>query len=351
MQIIITCGGGGTRLWPLSTDQKPKQFISIIDEKSLLEMTYERLRLDFEASQIWVATLPKYAGIVADLLPKEFDREHILVEPSKRDTFPAFVAHAAVIAAKTSTDEPLLFIQSDHILGDLNSKLKFNQALKKVAKKLRDPDCEFDLVALAVKPLYASTQYGYFELQTKDFDSVYDKIVEISSFKEKPDLEIATEFLKSERYLWNVSPSCFTYNSLLKNIKIHWPEVVFTLEKFCSEQIIITEYFDKLPKISFDYALVEKIDKVGVIGMDIAWEDLGNWDVVKKYLPEIKLDQPQIEIDGTNNAVHLKDKNRKVAFVGVSNLILVESEEGILILDPKFSSQTKKVAEYFQGLK
>jgi mannose-1-phosphate guanylyltransferase len=345
MQIVIVAGGGGTRLWPLSTDQKPKQFVEVIQNKSLLRLTYDRLRLSFEPDQIWIATLPQYVDLVKEQIPFEFIPEHILSEPSKRDTFAAFTSHAAVIAGQTSWDEPLLFIQSDHVLGDRQSELIFNQTLVKVADQLKSKDNQFELIALAVKPNYPSTSYGYFELTKENLEQCFGKVVEVLNFKEKPNKETAEQFLHSGRFLWNVSPSCFNFNNLFKAVQVHQPEAAPILKQFSDTKKIDPDSFEKMVKNSFEYALVEKLNKVGVIGMDILWEDVGNWDVLQNYLPDLGRTGPQLQLAGENNKVKLSDPNRKVALVGVSNLVVVETEEGLLVIDPKYSPLVKDVSK------
>ena len=283
-------------------------------------------------------------------MPEEFPRDHILYEPEKRDTFPAFTSHAAIIANRTSWDEPQLFMQSDHIIEDRESQLVFNQTLIKIAQTLIDPESTFDVIALAVKPLYPSTQYGYFELTEPDLVNSFTEVVPVKRFKEKPNYETAEHFIQTGRFLWNVSPSCFTFRRLMQNVQIHQPSATPILNEFAESGLIKPELFAKLPKTSFDFGLVEKLEKIGVMGMRISWEDIGNWEVVKNYLTFLGSEGPHFEVGGINNAVKLADNSRKVAFVGVSNLLLVDSPEGILVIDPRFSSEIKKVAEYFEKL-
>jgi mannose-1-phosphate guanylyltransferase len=347
MQIIINAGGTGTRLWPYSTNSKPKQFVPLIDSESFLTKTYNRLISSFGASQIWVNTNVKFKSLVEDNLPEDFNQKHILTEPEKRDNFAAIISHAALVAGSVGVEETLVFLHADHLITQ-KDWAQFNQALQIVSTSLENN--EFEIVTAGVKPQFANTQLGYIQISPENKENCYSKVVKVDSFKEKPDLETANSFVESGNYLWNLGYFSFTYKNLLKNLQVLYPEVVEIVEKFRNSGVIDGENYSKLPKIAFDYAIAEKTTSLGVIGIDTDWEDIGNWEIAAKYIPELSKNKSQVELVGSGNKVKLLDKNRKVAFVGVSNLLLVESEEGILVIDSSKSSEVKKAAEYFEGL-
>lgn len=347
MQVIINAGGTGTRLWPYSTNSNPKQFVPLIDSESFLTKTYNRLIDDFDSNQIWVNTNVKFQSLVEQNLPEDFNKSHILTEPEKRDSFAAIISHAALVAGSVGVEETLIFLHADHLISEKDWS-KFNLALKIVSNSLEK--CEFEIITAGVKPKFASTQLGYIKISPENKESCYSKVVKVDSFKEKPDLEIANSFVESGNYLWNLGYFSFTYKNLLKNLRILYPEIVEIVEKFRTSGVIDSESYAKLPKIAFDYAIAEKTTSLGVIGIDTEWEDIGNWEIAAKYISELSQNISQVEFAGSGNKVKLLNKNRKVAFVGVSNLLLVESEEGILVIDPTKSAEVKKAAEYFEGL-
>lgn len=342
MQIIISAGGGGTRLWPLSTNSHPKQFIPILDDDSLLEKTYRILSTHFPPEQIWVTTLRDYVDAVKKLLPPTFNRRHILVEPERKDTFAAISAQAAIVSHYTGEAEPLIFVPSDDWIQENEIGL-YVRTLQKIGEALVEN--KFDIITVGIKPTYPSTNYGYIKVAKSDLLQIYEKAVPIISFREKPNEDKAEEFISSGDYLWHKHNPSFTFSKLKHLLQVLDPKSLEILEHFERTGEIVPEQYTKLPKIAFDYAILEQAEKIGVVGMDISWEDIGNWQVVYKNAEG--LNQNQIEIQGTGNKVKLDNPDKKVAFVGVSNLLLVESDEGLLIIDPKFSPEVKKVAEYF----
>jgi mannose-1-phosphate guanylyltransferase len=341
MQIIINAGGVGTRLWPLSTAKRPKQFVGLVDEETLLYKTYKRLVKKYSPSQIWVNTNEKFKNLVIESLPSSFDESHILTEPSRRDNFAAICSHAGIVAHRTSPNEPLVFVHADHFIPEKDWDT-WNDSLELLANST----AKYELLTAGIKPTFASTQFGYIQLLAKDKQKIYTTACDIQKFKEKPDLELAEEFVNSGEYIWNLGYFSFTYNNLQTNLQKFWPIEAGIVQDFYKKGEISTSSYNKMTKIAFDYALAEKMDKIGVIGMDISWEDLGTWDTIIKHLP--KLGKKQVEFAGHSNVVKLKNNNKKVAFVGVAGLLLVESEEGILIIDPKNSGDVKKVAQYFE---
>jgi len=350
MQIIINAGGGGSRLWPISTDSLPKQFCKLINNQSLLEITYNRLVQDFSPDQIWVATNQKYKNIVSQELP-DLPLDHILLEPAKRDTLAAVCSHSAVVASKTSVDESLVFVSADHLVTPESSVKVHNKALELIDSSLQKN--QFPLVVAGIKPTHPSPQYGYIEL-ADNYQNSFGNSQKLVTFREKPSEQIAEEFLKTGRYLWNFGLFAFKYNSLTQIIESNYPDLASVLSTIFSKEQIDLVDFEKFPKTSFDYGVLEKIDNIGVVGMDFGkWEDIGSFDVLSGYIPEVaSLDETKkdlgnkIQILGKGNKARLNSE-KSIAFVGVDNLLLVETEQGILVIDPRFSKEVKKVAEYF----
>lgn len=348
MQIIIVAGGGGTRLWPLSTNHLPKQFAHIVGEKSSLEKVYEYVSGVFDKDQIWVNTNEKYKDLLSKTLPN-LSEDHMLLEPEKRDTFPALAAQAAKVSHFTGDKEPIIFVTSDEFFDTQESSQKFMNALKKIGETLEKNI--YDIITVGIKVTSPNVNYGYIEVEPDHNQNRYDEVVPVARFTEKPEKEKAEEFMNTGNYLWHKMNPSFNFakmKEMLKEIDPKSLEILLDIEK---TGVIDPEKYSQLPKISIDYQIMERTNNIGVIGLDVDdWVDIGNWGIAKKYLPKIEENKFQIEMEGHNNSVKLLDPNRKVAFVGVSDIMLVESEEGILVLNPAQAAQVKKAAEYFENL-
>lgn len=351
MQIVINAGGLGTRLWPLSSNKLPKQFSTLIGDKSLLQTTYYRLLRHFGVENIWVNTNHQFTELVKTQLP-EIPLKNILSEPERRDTFAAVAGHAAVVAGYTSEDENILFVHSDHNIEPSSSVENLVKAFKKIDNSLSAK--EFPLIIAGIKPTTPSSQFGYIQISPNDKQNSFANPVKVESFKEKPDLETAKEFLKAGNYLWNFGSFAFRYINLKQILESVSPQSVSVLESFRLNKKIIPDGFSNLVKNSFDYEVIEKIDNLGVIAIELeTWEDIGNYEVLLKYLDEASnldtsLTANQIQISGSGNRYKIQDKVKKIAFVGVSNLLVVETKNGLLIIDPQKSGEIKKISEYFE---
>lgn len=357
MQIVINAGGRGTRLWPLSSNSRPKQFCNIISNKSLVKLTFDRVNQEFDKDSIWVNTNKAHLDLLKESLP-EISNDRILTEPARRDTFPAVAAHAALVASKTSADETIIFLSSDAYIAPNKSIKKHNRALKIVDQGIQDGDTE--LAVLGIKPNSASPNYGYIELRPEDKKECFDKVSSVVSFKEKPSVPVAEKYLESGNYLWNFGAFAFTFNGLLKILAKTSPESIEPLKNIYEDGEISIENFSKLVKNSFDYVVLERVSKLGVLGVELeVWDDIGSFDTIYNYLDHIpnykevyknssSKSPCQIQISGSGNKVKLHKTDKKVAFVGTEGLILVENEEGILVINPKHSPDVKKISGHFE---
>jgi len=345
MPIIINAGGSGTRLWPVSIEALPKQFAPLVGERSLIQETYKRLRQSFQVDQIFVATNSRFSDLVRTQIP-ELPASNLLLEPEKRDSFAAVAAHSAVVASIFGKDVPQLFVNADHLIPESHWPA-FNQALQAMLDEVAQNT--FQIVLSGIKPSRPSSQLGYIEFNPKDKDRIFSKVLPLQSFKEKPSVEVASDYLKKGNFLWNLGYFGFQFFTLEKIMSELWPAENQICQTIFQNPKVLAEVFSGFTKISFDYAILEKIQSLGVIGMDISWEDIGSWQVMSQYLPQITQEDANLfQIAGSGNQVKITSlEGRKIAFVGVSNLILAESPEGIMIINPEYSGEVKKVVEYF----
>jgi mannose-1-phosphate guanylyltransferase len=263
------------------------------------------------------------------------------------------VSHAAVVASHTTRQEPIIFLSSDHYIAPQESIDMHNQALRLIEDTLRQN--MYDILVAGVHPNYPSSRFGYIQIDKQDQDKLAYQAVDVQSFREKPSMEVAEKYLEAGNYLWNFGAFAFDFNSLLKNVQPILPQAVEPLEKIYKEGEIKLENFRQLPKTSFDYAVLEHTQKLGVVGMNVqTWDDIGGVDSLYQYLSEAAKheEQPQksnvIQIDAKGNRVQTHDPRKKYALVGVSDLVVVETPEGLLIADPKKAGEVKKASQYFE---
>ncbi len=329
MKSIILAGGVGSRLWPLSREYYPKQFIKFKPfEKSLFQMTFERcLRLS-NIEDIYIITNEKHKFLVMGQIEKlgySFNEENILVEPIGKNTLPAI--YYGVKEIKKYGDDVVGVFPSDHLIGNVDEFVKTIKKGEKIAKDY--------LVTFGIKPTKPHTGYGYIK-PGKELDIGY----KVEEFKEKPDLDTAKEYLK-KGYLWNSGMFLFRTDVFEEEVKKHCPEVY---EAFKLEDI--DEIYKIVPDISIDYGVMEKSDKVAVIPLNIKWSDLGSFDA---FYEEFEKDKngnivygENVVIDSKNNLVNVHG-GKIVSLIGVEDLIVVDTKDALLICKKEHSQKVKDV--------
>jgi mannose-1-phosphate guanylyltransferase len=339
MQVIINAGGVGSRLWPLSTKKFPKQFVNLTNNSSLLDNTIKRVTTLTSTNNIWIATNNQYLEITKNSIHDSFNTDRILLEPSRRDTFPAVIAHSALVSSLVNKDETFIFISSDHYIDDSELN-KFKSSIELLDKAIINN--AYEIILPATKPTYPATGYGYIMYDNNDSN----RIKKVMEFKEKPNLEQATIFLESGNYLWNLGYFAFKYSNLKKILSNFYPESLDVLKNIEKNKYISLEDYEKLEIISFDKAILEKAQNIGVIDIDLkSWDDIGTYETLTKYQPKVT-NERFLQIESNGNIVKSLN-NKKIAFVGVNDLMLIESDEGILVIDPKHSQSIKEVSKYF----
>lgn len=314
MKAIILAGGSGERFWPLSTSKKPKQFLKIFSDKSLIRETFERLLYKLKPEDIYVVTAEKYREETLMELP-ELPENNVLLEPVARNTAPACFLGTLV----ADNDEVVFILPADHYIPD---KDKF---WKTVEKGVYAAEKYEGLITMGIEPTRPETGYGYIEAE-KELES---KIMKVKSFKEKPDYNTALEYLKEGNYYWNSGMFFWKKKIFLNEMKKYNEDIYNDMIRIDPNNIKqLHEIYPNLRKISIDYALMEKSDRVYTIKAEYEWSDVGNWVSVR-------------EMEGysdENKNVHLvESKNvfvkatRNVGIVGLENIIVIDTENGILV--------------------
>lgn len=348
MNIVLMAGGAGTRLWPLSRTATPKQFLKLDGKKTLLETTYERARLATLPDHIYIATSKAYGQTIQQLLP-EVTAEHIFYEPERRDTAPAFAAVAKQLIMRGQGDEPTVFMWSDHVF---TSEKEYIEDVKKIPQVLSAHPRA--IIIAGHIPTFPETGFGYIELGEKaeKFKDVY----QVKSFKEKPDLATAEEYVASGRYVWNMGCISATPNYLVEELTKFEPAMMVQIAKFASalkanDTATAEAVYSQTKKISIDYALLERTSPIYVVTGDYGWNDVGNWATVHDVFGSDGDHDPHqrhIHVNSHNNYIY-NDTDKAVSMIGMENTIVVVTNDAILITNKSKAHQVKEVVARLEG--
>lgn len=339
---VILAGGSGTRLWPLSRRQLPKQFLHIDGEKSLLEATLDRLQPVVDPDQALIVTGAEHARGEAYQALHAF---RTLLEPVGRNTAPA-IALAAAWLGRDGEDPVLVVLPADHVIRD---RTAFHHALRQAIAAAEDGA----LVTFGIRPTRPETGYGYIRAVTDG-----SAVAPVERFMEKPDAATAEHFLADGNYWWNSGMFVWRASSILAEIERHLPEVNAVLQRIRSEwaesgavdpQPAVAAHFAAMPSISIDYGVLEHSHRVRLVPCDIGWSDVGSWDAVHELAARDDRGNAQqgnvLAIDCDNTL--LQGNGRLVAAVGVRDLCVIETADAILVA-PR--GQTQRVRELVDEL-
>ncbi len=336
MHGIILAGGSGSRLWPLSRELYPKQLLKLNSEKSLLERTYERLMSLMDKDNIIAVTNAKHVNDVKLQLMEYTKDVRILSEPVGKNTAPA-ISIATKFLLDLDMDDIILVVPSDHLIENIEN---FALTIEEAQKLARDGY----IVTLGVKPTSAGTGFGYIKAG-KELTTGY----KVDSFKEKPDLKTAQEYIKDGRYFWNAGIFVFKASVFMKTLEQVAPEIydITQLFNFRTKYEIDYMTFDKYPSISIDYAVMEKASNIAMVEMLSDWNDLGSWDAV--YEINKKDEKGNVKIgnvveEGCENSM-LYSSGRLLAGVGLKDVVVVETSDAILACNKNDTQGVKKVFE------
>ncbi len=356
MKIIIMAGGSGTRLWPLSRKQKPKQFQKLLGNNTMLQESVLRLLDEFDIDDIFISTNKQYLDEIKNQLP-ELKESNIILEPDRRDTAPSIGLSA--ILASDDDNESLAFLTSDHYI---QRKTEFRNLLKVSDQFLgKNPDY---IVTLGITPTSPETGYGYIKSDITNKLSSYpdNSVYSVKAFVEKPNLETAERYIQDESYLWNSGMFIVTRGNILNQFKLNLPDTYKVLDKINKskntlemEETIRSEY-PKVEKISIDYGIMEKMQSIAVIPANIGWSDIGSWAALKDILVE---QNSQLEYHyigegeyldlGSESVLIHSDQKKLISTIGVSNLIIVDTKDVLLVCSKEKSQNVKKMVELLES--
>lgn len=335
MKIVILAGGKGTRLWPISRKSKPKQFQSLTSNKTMLQETYLRMREIAAPEDIYIVTNREYVNEVEKEL-LEFPRKNILAEPIGRGTAPS-IALAAAVIAKSSGDEVMGVFAADHFIENPEVLTK---ALLEAEKFLKE-EGNGHLITFGIAPSEPETGYGYIEKGEMVKKTAGNKIWRAKRFVEKPNYEKAKEYMKNGGFFWNSGMFVWKTSTIIKKLATYTPDIYSRLVKISEAwdtkkfEAVLEKEFPEMDKISIDYGVMENDKDVLVMPLKLNWNDVGSWTALKNALTTSKKDNfvkgEHINFGGENLMVY--GSNKLIATIAVKDLIIVETEDAILVCD------------------
>lgn len=343
MLALIMAGGSGTRFWPASRAALPKQFLRITGDKSMLQLTFDRLEPLIPADRIFVVTSAALAEPVREHLP-QIPRQNIIIEPFGMNTAPCIALALAHLQRLYPADESMVVLPADHVIRDVPVFLDSLSKAEKVAQSGA-------LVTFGIVPEYPATGYGYIECGAETEPGV----LKVTRFKEKPDMETATDFLRQGNFLWNSGMFCWTLEAIAGAFTKFLPlaleiaEEVVTLQISGASEEAVSAAYSRMPRIPIDIGIMEPAQLRAVLPVSYGWNDVGSW----KALADISsadeelnsFRKPGFTVDASDNYVY---SDKFVALIGVEGLCVVETEDAILVTTKTRSEEVKKVVEHLQ---
>jgi mannose-1-phosphate guanylyltransferase len=350
MKILIMAGGKGTRFYPLSTLEKPKQFISFLGDQSLLQQTVSRVLKLVSYDDIFIATNQAYATLVKEQLPL-LEEDHIIIEPMYKDTAAAITYGMTYMSL--FEDNPIVAVlASDHMILNedqfiINLKQAFELALKG------------SIITLGIQPTRAETGYGYIHVK----DQTLNEPQEVISFLEKPSIKKATEYVNHGNYMWNSGMFILSYETLKQELRQYQPTYIEVIKQLLvimnhaaknNLSDAVKETFDLFPTLSIDYALMEKTSNILCIPVSFGWSDVGGYNALPEVLGVSKDGHTTntnhyIYLDSKDNIVITDDPSKKVSTIGINNTVIVSLKDELLLCNRNQTDNIKHLLELLKN--
>ena len=340
---LIMAGGRGERFWPKSRVNMPKQFLSLTgDGKTMIQLTVERILPIIDIDDIFIATNRLYKKLVMEQIP-DLPEQNILCEPMGRNTAPC-IGLGAIHISKKYDDAVMFVLPSDHLITHPQI---FRKTLSDAAETAEAGD---NLVTIGITPTYPETGYGYIK-----FDSAVTEgaAFAVDRFVEKPDLETAREYLKSQQYLWNSGMFTWRVSTILNNMKEYMPDTYCGLMKIRDAigtekaDEVLTDEFQKFQSESIDYGVMEKANNIYIISGSFGWDDVGSWLAIERLQQRNEfgnvINGNVVSIDTKNTII--QGGKKLFATVGVEDLVIIDTDDATLICAKNSTGDIKKIIE------
>jgi mannose-1-phosphate guanylyltransferase len=345
MKILIMAGGSGERFWPLSTKTKPKQLLSLITQKSMIRETVDRVLTYVNSKDIYIATNEIQSEAIKQEL-EDIPSKNIIIEPAFKDTAAAIVYGSTIIQKNNHDDEVIAVLASDHLITNVPG---FINSLKVAEQKAKDGF----IVTLGVKPNKPETGYGYIKLTELSIN----KPTKAIRFMEKPNHDTALQYLEEGNYVWNSGIFIFTYQTILDEIHKYIPnhvnvinDMIPLIDRYDGSELaeLTKPYFERFERISIDFAVMEKSQIIQCIPVDFGWNDVGGFNSLEEVF-EKDIDNNIVKnsvyryVDSNNNIVISNRKSRLITTIGVSNMVIVDTDDALLVCSKKDSQRIKEL--------
>lgn len=344
---IIMAGGGGTRFWPLSRKEEPKQFLNLSGKELMINETIDRITGVIPKKDIFIVTNHSQMEKMEKATGTRIQKEHILSEPAARNTA-ACIGYAAIEILKKYGDGIMCIFPSDHFIKD---EITFSRTLMSAINVAEKED---KLVTMGITPTFPSTGYGYIRYDKEKRCTEAYKVIE---FKEKPDLETAERYVKSGEYAWNSGMFVWRASTILRHFEELLPDIYEKLliigdaMNTPDEEKVISQIYPDIRSISIDYGIMEKADDVVVIPAEFGWSDVGSWDNLGVLYEADEngnvIHGHHIGIDTTNSVIYAK--NKLVATIDVDNIVVVETDDTVLVCNKDKSQEVRKIVDILQS--
>lgn len=343
--VVILAGGSGTRFWPLSRQKRPKQFLKIIKDRTLIEETFRRVQGIVPSAQVYTVAVAQQSKIIRRLLPK-VPAKNLLGEPEARNTAASLILASASIYLKNK-EAVLAVLPADHYISDVARFREKLVAAATAAYQLKK------IVLFGIPPVSPATGYGYIHCPGKMLAEIGgETFFEVEGFREKPDLPTALEFLQSGEYYWNSGIFLWRADVFEESLREFAPELFSAWMKILrflrnKDRRELGKVFREIPALSIDYALIEKVSGALMARGDFGWSDLGSWSSLHEYLPQ---DDNCNAVSGkfvgleTNNCLVFSPR-KLTALIGVRDLIVVNTDDALLICHRDQDQLVKELVE------
>ena len=328
---LIMAGGKGTRFWPLSTEEKPKQFLNLIGEETMIQMTVNRIKPIIPIERIFVCTGEMYVDLVKEQLP-ELPKRNIIVEPEGRNTAPC-IALSAMVIDRYYKNSNMVVLPSDHLIND---EEEFRNTLLAADSFIEEKDEA--IVTLGMNPSRPEVGYGYIKYSDEVLKSNDFRVIKVDSFIEKPNLDTAKKYLREGNYLWNGGMFIWSINNIINQIKMYSPNTYNSLINIMEVredklQETINSNYENTEATSIDYAVLEKSKDVYVIPSNFGWDDVGSWEALDRYRDKDELGNILVgesKVVKANNNLVISSSN-KVVVEGLSDIYVIENDGKVLV--------------------
>jgi mannose-1-phosphate guanylyltransferase len=343
---VIMAGGGGTRFWPISRMSYPKQLVSLTSSEPMINETIHHFEKVVPVNDTFIVTNQEQAALMKDMLPGSFDKTKILIEPVGKNTAPC-ILYAAMRIHKMYGDTLMSVLPADHHISDVTEYERILSLAYATAEETNK------IVTIGLWPTEPATGYGYIRFGEREGDR--KEVFQLERFVEKPDKARAQEYIQSRRYLWNSGMFIWRTSVILDAFRAFLPDmyqIFASIEDDLNtenEQNAINTIYPTLESISVDYGIMEKTKDVCVIPAEFGWNDVGSWDklaeVFRHTEEENVIRGPHVGIDTDNCIIFSKSGKRMITTVGVSNLVIVDTDDAIMVINRDNCQDVKKLVE------